>query len=284
MVKPFDLKSVSSKIMPSLSVWLLLISSNLMRAQEPQAGGSPKNAAIKLGQDAAAQDESAQDQPAPGKEKANAVYEEKIPPARPKYLGRRIAQTMSFHGANWLIRSEREQEERPSQVLPQLGLKPGMTVCDMGCGNGFYSIEMAKMVAPGKVLAVDIQQEMLHLLKLRADEAKVDNIRLLLGTAIDPHLPPASVDLVLMVDVYHEFSHPQQMLSAIRKSLKPGGVIALLEYREEDARVPIKPEHKMSKKQILKEYGANGLRLAREYDELPWQHLMFFESDPDFKQ
>lgn len=209
--------------------------------------------------------------------------EEKIPPARQKYMGRRIAQTMSFHGASWLIRGEREQEERPSQVLPQLELKPGMTVCDMGCGNGFYSLAMAKLVAPGNVLAVDIQQEMLHLLKLRADEAGTKNIKLLLGSAIDPHLPPASVDLVLMVDVYHEFSHPQQMLSRIRESLKPGGLIALLEYREEDPHVPIKPEHKMSKRQVLKEYKANGLQLAKEYDELPWQHMMFFEAIPNWE-
>lgn len=212
-----------------------------------------------------------------------AKLEKKIPPAKTHYMGRRIAQTMSFHGASWLIRSEREQEERPSQVLPQLGLKPGMTVCDMGCGNGFYSIEMAKQVAPGDVLAVDIQQEMLHLLKLRAEEAGVDNIKPLLGTAVDPQLAPASVDLVLMVDVYHEFSHPRQMLAAIRQSLKPGGQVALLEYREEDPRVPIKPEHKMSKRQILQEYSANGFRLAKEYDQLPWQHLMFFEADPDWK-
>jgi ubiquinone/menaquinone biosynthesis C-methylase UbiE len=213
----------------------------------------------------------------------NAQLEEKIPPARRTYMGRRIAQTMSFHGASWLIRGEREQEERTSLVLPQLGLKAGMTVCDLGCGNGYYSIAMAKLVAPGKVLAVDIQQEMLHLLKLRAEAAQVDNIQQLLGSAVDPHLPPASVDLVLLVDVYHEFSHPQQMLAAIRKSLKPGGLIALLEYREEDPHVPIKPEHKMSKRQVLKEYNANGLRLAKEYDELPWQHLMFFEADPDWK-
>ncbi len=209
---------------------------------------------------------------------------EKIPPARTKYLGRRIAQTMSFHGANWLIRSNREEEERPSQALPQLGLKPGMTVCDMGCGNGFYSIEMAKRVLPGgKVLAVDIQPEMLHLLKLRCDEVKIDNVKPLQGTVVDPQLAPNTVDLVLMVDVYHEFSHPVQMLAAIRQSLKPGGQIALLEYREEDPRVPIKPEHKMSKKQILKEYEANGFKLVREYDELPWQHLMFFEADPQYQ-
>ena len=215
--------------------------------------------------------------------RAQREQSEKIPPARPIYMGRRIAQTMSFHGADWLIRSEREQEERPSRVLPQLGLRSGMTVCDLGCGNGFYAIEMAKVVAPGKVLAVDIQQEMLHLLKLRAEEANIDNIKPVLGTVVDPQLPAASVDLVLMVDVYHEFSHPQQMLTAIRKSLKPGGLIALLEYREEDPKVPIKPEHKMSKRQILKEYTANGFKLAKEYDELPWQHLMFFEPDLDWQ-
>lgn len=212
-----------------------------------------------------------------------AQVDKKIPPARDTYMGRRIAQTMTFHGADWLIRSDREQEERPSLVLPQLGLMPGMTVCDMGCGNGFYALEMAKRVAPGSVLAVDIQQEMLHLLKLRAEEAKVNNIKPLLGTAVDPQLAAASCDLVLMVDVYHEFSHPRQMLTAIRQSLKPGGLVALLEYREEDPRVPIKPLHKMSKRQILKEYQANGFRLAKEYDGLPWQHLMFFEADPDWK-
>lgn len=204
---------------------------------------------------------------------------DKIPRAKEKYMGRRVAQAMSFHGANWLIRDTREAEERPSQVLPQLGLKPGMTVCDMGCGNGFYSIEMAKLIAPGNVLAVDIQPEMLHLLKLRCDEAKIDNVKPLLGTVVDPQLAENSIDMVLMVDVYHEFSHPDQMMAAVRKSLKPGGLVALLEYREEDPRVPIKPEHKMSKKQILKEYKANGFRLAKEYDELPWQHLMFFEVD-----
>ena len=222
---------------------------------------------------------SAAKDPQTNKSDANQPDKDKIPPAKTKYMGRRVAQAMSFHGANWLIRETREAEERPSQVLPQLGLKPGMTVCDMGCGNGFYSIEMAKLIAPGNVLAVDIQPEMLHLLKLRCDESKIDNVKPLLGTVVDPQLAENSIDMVLMVDVYHEFSHPEQMMAAVRKSLKPGGLVALLEYREEDPRVPIKPEHKMSKKQILKEYKANGFRLAKEYDELPWQHLMFFEVD-----
>lgn len=213
-----------------------------------------------------------------------AATEEKIPPPRTKYMGRRIAQTMSFHGAPWLIRTERESEERASDAIAQLNLKPGMVVCDLGCGNGFYSLEMAKLVSPGgKVLAVDIQQEMLHLLDLRCKEGGVENIEPILSTVADPKVPAESVDMLLLVDVYHEFSHPEQMLAGIRKGLKPNGVVALLEYREEDRTVPIKPEHKMTKKQILKEYKANGFRLAKQYDGLPWQHLMFFEKDPTWQ-
>ncbi len=215
--------------------------------------------------------------------KSDAI-EEKIPPARTKYMGRKIAQTMSFHGAPWLIRTEREAEERASDAIAQLNLKPGMVVCDLGCGNGFYSLEMAKLVSPGgKVLAVDIQSEMLHLLELRCKENGVENIEPILSSVADPKVPADSVDMLLLVDVYHEFSHPQQMLAGIRKGLKPTGVIALLEYREEDRTVPIKPEHKMTKKQILKEYKANGFKLAKQYDGLPWQHLMFFEKDPTWQ-
>jgi ubiquinone/menaquinone biosynthesis C-methylase UbiE len=207
-----------------------------------------------------------------------------IPPARTRYMGRQIADTMGFHGAPWLIRNEREAEERPSEAIVQLDLKPGMTVCDLGCGNGYYSLSMAKLVTPkGKVLAVDIQPEMLHLLELRSKEMGVDNIEPILSSVIDPKLPSESVDLLLMVDVYHEFSHPMQMLAGIRASLKPRGLVALLEYREEDRTVPIKPLHKMSKKQILKEYNANGFKLAKQYDGLPWQHLMFFEKDADWR-
>jgi ubiquinone/menaquinone biosynthesis C-methylase UbiE len=216
---------------------------------------------------------------------AQQVAEEKaVPPARTKYLGRTIAQTMSFHGAPWLIRDNREEEERPSQVLEQLGLKPGMVVCDLGCGNGYYSLRMAPRVAPeGKVLAVDIQTEMLHLLELRSQEQNVENIEVILGSLTDPRLPANGVDLVLMVDVYHEFSHPEQMLAGIRQSLSPTGLVALLEYRAEDSSVPIKPLHKMSKRQILKEYQANGFKISKQYDGLPWQHLMFFARDPDWQ-
>lgn len=210
--------------------------------------------------------------------------QEVIPPARKSYLGRRIAQTMGYGGATWLIRENREDEERTSEVMKQLDLKPGMVVCDLGCGNGYYSLMMAKQVAPGgKVLAVDIQPEMLHLLDLRAKELGTTNIEPVLSSVVDPRLPADTIDLLLMVDVYHEFSHPAQMLAGIRQSLKDDGLVVLAEYREEDPNVPIKPLHKMSKRQIMLEYQTNGFRLAKQYDGLPWQHLMFFERDPDWK-
>ncbi len=207
-----------------------------------------------------------------------------LPPPLETYMGRRIADYMGYEGAPWLIRETRELEENPSVVLEQLGLKPGMVVCDLGCGNGFYTLAMAQKVAPGgKVLAVDIQPEMLQLLSRRSAETKLDNIDMILSTVVDPNLADNSVDLLLLVDVYHEFSHPVQMLAAIRKALKKDGVIALVEFRGEDPRVPIKPLHKMTKKQILKEYRANGFKLVKEFDGLPIQHLMFFGVDPDWK-
>ena len=186
---------------------------------------------------------------------------------------------MSFHGAPWLIREERDQEENTKLLLKALQIKQGQTVADIGCGNGFYTLQLAKLVGPrGRVLAVDIQPEMLELLSKRASEAGIDNIEPILGTPADPKLPAGALDLVLLVDVYHEFAYPEQMLTAIRESLSPTGRVALAEYRMEDPSVPIKLLHKMSKQQILKEYTATGFTLAREFDELPWQHLMFFGS------
>lgn len=200
--------------------------------------------------------------------------------ARRAYLGRVVAQPMSHLGAPWLIRPTRQQEERPDKSLEQLKIEAGMTTCDMGCGNGFWTLLMAEAVGPeGRVLAVDIQPQMLKKLQYRATQADIENVEPILGTVDDPKLPAGEVDLVLMVDVYHEFSHPESMLWSIRRSLKPTGVVALLEYREEDPRVPIKPRHKMAKPQIMKEYKANGFKLVREYNDLPWQHMMFFARD-----
>ena len=204
------------------------------------------------------------------------------PPALKEYLGRRVAQTMHYTGAEWLTRDNREQEERCSLMLANLGVKRGMAICDMGCGNGFYTLQLAKMTGDaGHVYAVDIQPEMLRLLNKRADEQGVRNISPVLGTFTDPRLPKGKLDLILLVDVYHEFSHPVQMLAAMRDALSPEGLCALVEFRAEDETVPIKPEHKMTKDQILKEWPVNGFKLVKEFDGLPWQHLMFFGRDEE---
>jgi ubiquinone/menaquinone biosynthesis C-methylase UbiE len=206
--------------------------------------------------------------------------EASISPPVAEYKGREIAQTMHFLGAPWLTRESRDREEDCKTMLAALGVRPGDTVCDLGCGNGFYTLKLAQLVGEkGRVLAVDIQREMLGLLKDRAAAERVTNIETVLGTVVDPKVPANSVDLVLLVDVYHEFSHPEQMLAAIRRSLKPKGRVALVEFRAEDPAVPIKPLHKMSKAQILKEFPPNGFKLVEEFDKLPWQHVMFFERD-----
>jgi ubiquinone/menaquinone biosynthesis C-methylase UbiE len=208
----------------------------------------------------------------------------KIPPALRFYKGREIAQTMHYSGAEWLIRDEREREERCSLMLANLDLKPGMTVCDMGCGNGFYTLKLAKMTGgEGWVYGVDIQPQMLELLNERAIEQGVANVTPVLGTLIDPRLPKGKIDLILLVDVYHEFSHPEQMLRAMRDSLSPEGRVVLLEYRGEDPKVPIKPLHKMTKEQIMQEFPANGFKLVKEFEKLPWQHMLYFARDDDWR-
>ena len=226
---------------------------------------------------------SAKAEPAAKAEKAvksEKPKEEKIPPGLKTYKGRTIAHTMHFSGAQWLIRESREREEDCSTMLKLLKLKPGQIICDMGAGNGFYSLKMAKLVGDkGQILAVDIQPEMLEKLKARAKKAKITNIKSILGSLIDPKLPKGKVDLILCVDVYHEFSHPEHMLRKMLESLKPKGRLVLVEFRMEDPKVPIKLLHKMSKKQILKELPPNGFKLVEEFDKLPWQHVMFFERD-----
>lgn len=209
---------------------------------------------------------SAQEKPADG------------PPPLTEYMGRAIAQTMHWTGASWLVRHKRDREEASVRMREQLQLKPGMDVCDMGAGNGYHAIPMAQSVGPkGKVYAVDVQPEMIDLLKGRLAGQSIGNIVPIVGLYHDPKLPEASCDLILLVDVYHEFSHPVHMLAAMKKALKPGGAVVLVEFRAEDDSVPIKPEHKMSKAQINKELAANGYKLAREYDGLPWQHMMWFQ-------
>ncbi len=206
------------------------------------------------------------------------IAEDEINKEKPKvYMGRQIAYTMHSAGAKWLIRKEREKEESTQEMIKALQLKEGMTVADVGCGNGYHSLLMAKIIGDkGKVLCVDIQQKMLDLLKERAKKKNIKNYELIKGKYTDPMLPKGKVDLVLLVDAYHEFTDPENMLRKMRESLSENGVIALVEFRSEDKKVPIKEDHKMSKAQIEKELTANGFKLVRSYDKLPWQHLMFF--------
>ncbi|HYG75072.1 MAG TPA: methyltransferase domain-containing protein [Planctomycetota bacterium] len=205
---------------------------------------------------------------------------ENEPPALTEYKGRKIAQTMHFEGAPWLVRESREREEECSKLIKALNVKPGQLICDLGSGNGFYTLKLAPLVGKeGKLLAVEIQKEMLDMLQKRAAVAEITNVECILGTLWDPKLPEGKLDMVLMVDVYHELSHPEHILAAVRKSLKPDGRMVLVEFRMEDPKVPIKLLHKMSKAQIMKEIPPNGFKLVEEYDELPWQHVMFFQRD-----
>ncbi len=193
------------------------------------------------------------------------------------YLGREIAQVMSFHGAQWLERAERVDEERPELVLSALELKPGMTVADIGAGTGYYSWRMAQRVgASGTVYAVDIQPEMLKLLERQMSRRGAANVKPVLGGLTDPGLPPGSIDLALMVDVYHEFEYPYEMLAAIVRALKPGGRLVFVEFRGGDAAVPIKPLHTMTEAQVREEAAIHALQWVKTARDLPWQNAIVF--------
>jgi len=193
------------------------------------------------------------------------------------YMGREIAHVMGHQAADWLERPEREKEERPDLLIESLKLKSGDVVADIGAGTGYYSWRAAQKAGEtGLVYAVEIQQEMLDLLAARMAERKITNVKGLLGTITDPKLPPASVDLVLMVDVYHEFDHPFEMMEAICKSLKPGGRVVFVEFRAEDPKVPIKEVHKMSEAQVRKEMTVHPLEWMETINVLPWQHIIVF--------
>jgi SAM-dependent methyltransferase len=194
--------------------------------------------------------------------------------------GRIIAGVMGHQGAPWLDRPERESEERPSLAIQELGLAPGMIVADFGSGSGYYTERLARAVGPtGKVLAVDLQPEMLQLVGARAQHLGLKNIELVRSAEDDPRLPTGVVDLILMVDVYHELATPQRVLRAMKAALSPRGRIAILEFRKEDPNVPIREEHKMSVKQAVQEFGAEGYVLDRRVDSLPWQHLLVFRPE-----
>ena len=195
--------------------------------------------------------------------------------------GRKFAGVMGAGGADWLVRSERESEEQPDLALDAIGIAKGSTVADIGAGVGYMSWRMAQRVGPGgKVYANDIQPKMLELLRQNMAQRKLTNYEAVLGTADDPKLPPATMDLVLLVDVYHEFSEPQKMLRHIREAMKPDGRLVLLEYRGEDPAVPIRPEHKMTVAQVKAELEPEGFRMDKVLEELPRQHILIFKIAP----
>jgi SAM-dependent methyltransferase len=198
------------------------------------------------------------------------------------YMGREIAQVMGHEAAGWLERPEREKEEQPTKLLEALKVQPGDVVADVGAGSGYLSFRLAEVVgAKGKVLAEDIQPEMLDLIRKRMKDKKVTNVEPILGTITDPKLPTGGVDLILMVDVYHEFDHPLEMTESMVKALKQGGRLVFVEYRLEDTDVPIKLVHKMSQKQVIKEMAPHPLRYVKTLDGLPWQHIIIFEKKAD---
>lgn len=196
------------------------------------------------------------------------------------YMGREIAHVMGFPGARWLERDEREEEERLTLLIKSLKLKPGMVVADIGAGSGVISMLMARQIEPeGKVLAVDIQQEMLDRLQKRCDEAGVKNVVPVKGATKQTNLKPDSVDLIIMVDVYHEFEFPYEMTLDLARALKRGGRIAWVEYRLEDPTVPIKLVHKMTEKQVKLEAGRPefSLKYLETIGVLPRQHIVVFQ-------
>ena len=194
------------------------------------------------------------------------------------YMGREIAGVMGWQGASWLERDERQQEERGDLLLRELGLKPGMVVADIGAGTGYYARRMAPLVGSGgTVYATDVQPEMMKMLEDGAKKAGLTNIKPILGGLQNVNLPDASVDLAIMVDVYHELEFPFEVIESLVRALKPGGRIAYVEYRLEDVRVPIKTLHKMSEAQVRKEAAAHALVWERTASTLPWQHVVIFK-------
>jgi len=192
------------------------------------------------------------------------------------YMGRQIAQVMSHYGIDWLEREEREMEENTSLLLKNLAVKPGMVVADIGAGSGYHSALLSKMVGTGKVFAVDVEPEMIAYLNVRIKQEKLSRIVPVLSTEQKVSLPENTIDMMLLVDVYHEFSFPYEMALSMRDALKPGGKLVLVEFRAEDQTVPIKTIHKMSEAQAIKEFKAAGFAFDKNIDNLPWQHCMVF--------
>jgi len=192
------------------------------------------------------------------------------------YMGRQIAQVMSHYGIDWLEREEREREENTSLLLKNLAVKPGMFIADIGAGSGYHSVLLSKMVGNGKVFAIDVEPEMIAYLNKRIKQEKLLRIVPVLSTEQKVSLPENTIDMMLLVDVYHEFSYPYEMALSMRSALKSGGKLVLVEFRSEDPTVPIKTIHKMSKAQAIKEFKAAGFAFDKNIDNLPWQHCIVF--------
>lgn len=192
------------------------------------------------------------------------------------YMDREIAYVMGYEGIGWLERSEREKEENVSKLIQNMGIKPNDTIADIGAGSGYHVFRIAPIANKGMVYAVDIQTEMLMAIENIKETSKIKNIKTILGSEESVYLPENSVDKILMVDVYHEFSFPIEMITSIKSALKPEGELFLIEYRAEDPNVPIKKIHKMSEKQAVKEMNAAGFKLKKNINNLPWQHCMIF--------
>jgi ubiquinone/menaquinone biosynthesis C-methylase UbiE len=189
--------------------------------------------------------------------------------------GRVLAPVMGVGGAGWLERAEREDEEAPSKAIEALALTAGMVIADIGAGSGYYASRLAKQVGPtGRVYATDIQPGMIAILERRIKAEKLTNVTTVLGTMDDPSLPAHSIDLAIMVDVYHELQQPQVFLQRLKAAFKPGGRLVLLEFRKEDPAVPILEVHKMSVAEVKQELEAEGYALDRVIDVLPWQHII----------
>ena len=195
------------------------------------------------------------------------------------YMGREVAYVMGFQGINWLERSEREIEEGVSTLIKNMEIKTDDTIADIGAGSGYHVFRMAPLAENGLVYAVDIQPEMLEAIELKKRSKRVSNVETVLGSEKSINLPKNSLDKILLVDVYHEFSYPAEMVGSIKNALKSNGQLFLIEYRGEDSSVPIKKIHKMTVKQSIKEMEAAGFRLKENIDNLPWQHCMIFEKE-----
>jgi len=238
----------------ALALWLLPVLVPPTAAQEPAGANAPAAETPKA--------------PTPKSRRDRPGY----------YMGRRIADVMSWRGAEWLYRQTRIEEEQPEAMLDALEIAPGSTVADVGAGVGYHSLRLSKRVGPkGRVLATDIQPQMIQMLKGNARAAGARNVEAILATQRDAKLPAAQVDLILMVDVYHESSDPETLLDNLFQALRPGGRLVLVEFRGEDPEVPIRPEHKMTVAQARREVEPRGFAFQKTLDFLPWQHVIIFE-------